>query len=149
MERSDTDPAAALVGMWRLEEAFIVDEMDRTIGPAFGKNPAGYIAYLPDGMMMTVIADADQRKLSGDRLAAPVEERAAAFSAASAYAGRYSFDGRTVVHTVEVATNPNWVGTEVVRFVEFVGAKVIYRTAPQPIDGVTSVIRLIWARHRP
>jgi hypothetical protein len=40
-------------------------------------------------MMMTIVADADRPKLSGDRLAAPVEERAAAFSGVSAYAGRY------------------------------------------------------------
>jgi hypothetical protein len=149
VEPGNADAAAALVGMWRLEEAVIVDEEDSTIGPAFGNNPAGYIAYMADGMMITVIADADQPNLGGDRLAAPVEERAAAFSAASAYAGRWRFDGRTVVHTVEVATYPNWVGTEVVRTVEFAGDKVIYRTEPQPIDGVTSVIRLIWARHQP
>jgi hypothetical protein len=142
------DPAAALVGTWRLEEAVVVDENDRTIGPAFGGNPAGYIAYMPDGMMITVIADADQPMLSGDRLAAPVEERAAAFSAASAYAGRWRFDGHTVIHTVEVATYPNWVGTEVVRYVEFADDKVVYRTEPQPIDGVARVVRLIWTRHK-
>ena len=149
MEPGNADPAAALVGMWRLQEAVIVDDRDRTIGPAFGNNPAGYIAYMADGMMITVIADADQPNLGGDRLSAPVEERAAAFSAASAYAGRWRFDGRTVVHTVEIATYPNWIGTEVVRTVEFAGDRVIYRTAPQPIDGVTSIVRLIWARHRP
>jgi hypothetical protein len=143
------DPAAALVGLWRLEEAVVVDDSDHTIVPAFGENPAGYIAYMPDGMMITVIADTGQPRLSGDRLGAPIEERAAAFSAASAYAGRWRFDGRTVVHTVEVATYPNWVGTEVVRLVEFAGDRVIYRTEPQPIDGVMSVIRLVWARQRP
>jgi len=63
-------------------------------------------------------------------------------------AGRWRFDGRTVIHTVEVATYPNWVGTEVVRLVEFAGDRVIYRTEPQPIDGVMSVIRLVWARQR-
>lgn len=138
--------AAALVGMWRLEEAYIVDSEDRRIRPAFGGRPAGYIAYMPDGMMMTVIADADQPALSGDRLAAPIEERAAAFSASSAYAGRYRVEGNRVIHTVEVATYPNWVGTEVVREVELQGDRVIYRTEPQPLEGISAVIRLIWAR---
>jgi hypothetical protein len=142
-------PAGALVGLWRLEEAFIVDEQDRRIGPAFGERPEGYIDYRPDGMMLTVVADATRPKLSGDRLAAPVEERAAAFSGVSAYAGRYVFDVRKVNHTVEVASLTNWVGTEVVRYVEFAGDKAIYRTAPQILNGVSSVVRLVWARHKP
>jgi hypothetical protein len=146
---ADQDPAAALVGLWRLEEAFIVDENDRRIGPAFGERPEGYIDYRPDGMMLTVVADADRPKLTGDRLAAPVEERAAAFSGVSAYAGRYIFDGEKVTHTVEVASLPNWVGSQVVRYVEFAGDKAIYRTAPQTLNGVSSVVRLVWARHKP
>jgi hypothetical protein len=99
--------------------------------------------------MLTVVADLDRPKLSGDRLAAPVEERAAAFSGTSAYAGRYVFDGRKVTHTVEVATVPNWVGTEVVRYVELAGDRAIYRTAPQILNGVSTVIRLVWTRHKP
>jgi len=149
MNREDEAAAAALVGMWRLEEACIFDEQGARIGPAFGSNPSGYIAYMADGMMITVIADKDQPPLSGDRLSAPLEERAAAFSAASAYAGRYRFDGRKVTHTVDICTYPNWVGTEIVRYVEFAGDKVIYRTETQPLNGVNSVIRLVWARHRP
>jgi hypothetical protein len=143
------NPGASLVGLWRLEEAFIVDEHDRPIGPAFGERPEGYIDYRPDGMMITVVADATRPKLSGDRLAAPVEERAAAFSGVSAYAGRYVFDGEKVTHTVEVASLPNWVGSQVVRYVEFAGDKAIYRTAPQILNGVSSVVRLVWARHKP
>ena len=127
----------------------MVDEQDRRIGPAFGIDPRGYIAYMTGGRMISVIADSEQPKLTGDRLSAPIEERAAAFSAANAYAGRYRFDGRKVVHTVEVCTNPNWVGTEVVRYVEFAGDKVIYRTEPQPLAGVTSVLRLVWTRQGP
>jgi len=142
IERSVAD----LIGVWYLEEAFIVDEKGQRIGPAFGDNPAGYMAYMPDGMMMTVIADADQPDLSGDRFSSSLEERAAAFSSASAYAGRYRFDGRKVTHSVEVCTFPNWVGTEVTRYVEFSGDTVIYRTEPQPLNGTISIIRLVWAR---
>lgn len=149
MNREDERAETALVGVWTLEEAHIVDEDGKKIGSAFGDNPSGYIAYMADGMMITVIADKDQPPLSGDRLSAPLEERAAAFSAASAYAGRYRFDGRKVTHSVEVCTYPNWVGTEIVRYVEFAGDKVIYRTEIQPLNGVSSVIRLVWARHRP
>lgn len=140
------DPSATLIGVWTLEEAYTTDLQGRRTGPAFGANPVGTIAYLADGTMITVIADADQPALNGDRLSAPVEERAQAFSAASAYSGRYRFDGRTAVHSVEVCTYPNWVGTEVVRTVELVGDKAIYRTAPQPLGGVESIICLVWKR---
>lgn len=144
---TETNPlAASLIGMWTLKEAFVADLQGRRIGPAFGANPKGTIAYMPNGTMISVIADADQPRLSGDRLGAPVEERARAFSAASAYAGRYRFDGRTVVHTVEICTYPNWVGTEVVRTVEFAGDKAIYRTEPQPLGGIEAVVCLVWQR---
>lgn len=149
-EMKERDEAAdTLVGMWKLEEADTVDADDRVLGPAFGGKPSGYIVYRPDGMMITVITDANQPKLSGDRLAAPVEERAAAFSAASAYAGGYRFNGRQVTHMVEVASYPNWVGTEIIRNVELVGDKAIYRTEPQILDGVSVILRFVWARHRP
>lgn len=140
------DPAAALVGLWKLQEAFLVDAEDRKLGPAFGKRPVGYINYMPNGMMMTVVADADRPNLSADRLAAPVEERAAAFSGVSAYAGTWAFDGQAVVHTIEVSSLPNWVGTDVVRYVEVDGDTAIYRTAPQVLNGVSSVVRLVWAK---
>jgi len=146
MTEIDTSATASLVGVWTLKEAFIADLQGRKIGPAFGSNPKGTIAYLPNGRMISVIADADQPHLSGDRLSAPVEERARAFSAASAYAGRYRFDGRTVVHTVEVCTYPNWVGTEVVRTVELNGDEATYRTEPHPLGGVDSVVCLVWQR---
>jgi hypothetical protein len=139
-------PEATLVGLWKLEEAFLVDAEDRKIGPAFGARPVGYINYLPNGMMMTVVTDADRKPLSADRLAAPIEERAAAFSGVSAYVGTWQFDGRKVTHQIEVSSLPNWVGTEVVRFVEVAGDRVIYRTAPQMLNGVSSVVRLVWAR---
>lgn len=145
---TESDPSAALVGVWRLEQAYVADRQGRRIGAAFGTNPKGYITYMPDGTMISVIADADQPPLSGDRLSAPVEERAQAFSAASAYAGRYRFDGSKVVHSVEVCTYPNWVGTEVVRFVELNGDEAVYRTAPQPLGGVEAVVWLVWKRHR-
>lgn len=141
-------PGASLVGLWKLEEAFLVDGEDRKIGPAFGTRPVGYISYMPNGMMMTVVTDADRPQLSADRLAAPVEERAAAFSGVSAYAGTWAFDGKKVTHKVELASLPNWVGTEVVRFVEMDGDRVIYRTAPQMLNGVSSVVRLVWARQQ-
>lgn len=144
---TENEPStASLVGTWTLKEAFVADRDGRRIGPAFGANPKGTIAYMPDGTMISVIADADQPRLSGDRLSAPVEERARAFSSASAYAGCYRFDGTEVVHSVEICTNPNWVGTEVVRFVEINGDEAIYRTAPQPLGGIESVVCLVWKR---
>ena len=146
---TENDPSAAsLVGLWRLKEAFVADRHGRRTGPAFGADPRGCIVYMPDGTMISVIADAGQPRLSGDRLGAPVEERARAFSAGSAYAGRYRFDGHTVVHTVEVCTYPNWVGTELVRKVELAGDEAIYRTEPQPLGGVEAVVCLVWKRQR-
>ena len=134
--------------MWTLEEAYTTDPQGRRMGPSFGANPVGTIAYLVDGTKSTVIDDADQPALNADRLSAPAEERARPFSTASAYSGRYRFDGHTVVHSVEICTYPNWVGIEFVRTVELVGDKAIYRTAPQPLGGVEPIICLVWKRRQ-
>jgi len=96
-----------------------------------GQKPIGFITYTPDGRMSVVITAETRKPLSvNDRIAAPADERAEAFSTVIAYAGRYTFTGDKIVHHVEASWMPNQVGTDMVRSVKLEGDRLTLRTTP-------------------
>src|SRR5262252_825609 len=112
-----------LVGTWRLISVSSRTEKGDINKAVFGTNPVGFLTYTPEGRMAAVIAEDGRKPLSvADRVSAPIEERARAYSTFSAYAGRYTFTGDKVIHHVEVASLQNWVNTDQVRFVKLAGA---------------------------
>jgi lipocalin-like protein len=97
--------------------------------------------------MMAIISDYGQKPLSiPDRVAAPVEERAQAYSTFMAYAGRYTFTCDKIVHHVEVASLQNWVSTDQTRFVTLVDDRLHVRNAPQLRNGVMVTLESVWER---
>ena len=76
---------------------------------------------------MSAILTLDDRKpLSvSDFISVPANERAEAFAAMTAYAGRYTFTGEEVVHHVEAASMPNDVGSDLKRLVKLDGDQLI------------------------
>src|SRR5579864_5105500 len=138
----------ALVGTWKLVSATNTTEKGEVIENAFGQNPTGFLTYTPDGRMMAIITNGGRKPLSvRDRVSAPAEERAEAFSTAVAYAGRYTFAGDRVIHHVEADVVPNLVSTDQVRFVvKLERSRVILRTPPFLKDGVQITTELVWER---
>jgi len=63
-----------------------------------------------------------------------------------AYTGRYEVSGAEVVHHVDTAWNPNWVGTEQQRTFELDGDTLILRTPPISSDGSEVFLELTWTR---
>jgi Lipocalin-like domain len=53
-----------------------------------------------------------------------------------------------VVHDVEVATVPNWVGTQMTRRVRIVGNRLTLSTPPITKGGTKSTFDLVWERQR-
>jgi hypothetical protein len=97
--------------------------------------------------MMAIISDDGRKPLSiPDRVAAPAEERAQAYSTFMAYAGRYTFTCDKVVHHVEVASLQNWVNTDQTRIVMFQDNHLIVRNTPQLRNGVTVNLESVWDR---
>ena len=85
---------------------------ERRIRPFSAKIPQGLLTYTADGRMMAIISHDGRKLLSvADRIAAPVEERAQAYSTSMAYAGSYTFTCDKMVHHIEVASLQNWVNT--------------------------------------
>jgi hypothetical protein len=108
------------------------------------------LVYTDDGHVAVVISHAGRRSLSSDdRVAAPAAERADAFATFFAYAGRYTVAAKEVRHEVEVASVPNWVGTDLVREVSLDGNRLVLRTPPTLVGGAERVTELVWERVTP
>jgi hypothetical protein len=58
-----------------------------------GLHPSGVVTYTADGRMPAIIPDGRRPLSVADRVSAPAEERAQAYSAFMAYAGRYTDTG--------------------------------------------------------
>jgi hypothetical protein len=136
-----------VVGTWKLVSVTATTEKGDADKAVLGQNPSGLLTYTADGRMMAIISDDGRKPLSiADRLAAPVEERAQAYSTFMAYAGRYTFDCDKVVTRVEVASLQNWVNTDQTRFISLQGNRMMVRNTPMLRAGVMVTIQSVWER---
>ena len=136
-----------LVGSWKLISCHIKDSNGQTAYP-FGKEAQGRLIYEPDGRMAVQIMDSRRPGLtSGDPLVTSEAEVRAAFGGYTAYYGTYSVnpDEQTIVHHIEAALLPNWVGTDQPRQFEFAG-KYLTLQGPLLLGGVQGVVSLVWER---
>jgi lipocalin-like protein len=137
-----------LIGTWRLVSAKDTIE-NGEVRNAYGQNPVGLLTYTGDGRMMAIITFDGRKPLSvTDRVSAPVEERAEAFSTFVAYAGSYTFTGDKVIHHVEAAWMQNMVNGDQVRvIVKLQRNRITLRTPPFLMGGVKVVQEeLVWER---
>lgn len=141
-----TQLAIPLLGSWRLiswtYEVLATGKRD----DALGKDPRGYIHYLPDGRMMVLVLKADRRKPAS--LLPTPDERIALYDTMFAYAGRYTVDGDRVTHHIDMSWNAAWEGTEQIRYLKFEDGKLIYKTMPtvSPLDGREGVHTVTFAK---
>lgn len=152
---STSTPSNPLLGTWTLVSAIARSSDGISNSEVYGTNPAGYITYTAEGRMMVMFARSDRQLLSqnigsplSDEIRSiPASELAEAFTTFNAYAGRYTLEGNTVTHHLEVASIPNRVGTDLVRTFTIVdGNRVILKTTPVVRDGVSQVFELVWER---
>jgi hypothetical protein len=137
----------SVVGTWKLVSVNATPEKGEVDKAVLGQNPSGRLTYTADGRMMAIISDDGRMPLSiADRVAAPAEERAQAYSTFMAYAGRYTYTCDKVVTHVEVASLQNWVNTDQTRFVTLQGDRMLVRNTPQLRAGVMITIESAWER---
>ena len=72
-------------------------------------------------------------------------ERAAAFTEAFAYAGRYEVRDATVFHSIEVATNPALIGVTSTRHIELDGDRLTL-SGPDFATGTGRTQKIVWRR---
>src|SRR5579859_6236801 len=137
----------SVVGTWKLVSVTAKTDKSGVNDAVLGQNPSGLLTYTADGRMMAIISDDGRKPLSvADRVAAPAEERAQAYSTFMAYAGRYTFTCDKVVHHVEVASLQNWVNIDQVRIAALQGDRLTVRNTPMLRAGVMVTIESVWER---
>lgn len=136
-----------LDGTWKLIKSTRTNSATGATVDTFGANPQGFITYGKDGRMMTIIVRGDRPKPENPAKVTDAQ-RSALFSSMMAYAGTYKFDGKTIVHQVEVSWNEMWSRTAQIRQVRKEGDRLIYTTkpAPSPVDGSMGFATLTWER---
>jgi hypothetical protein len=146
--------ADRLQGSWQLVRWEIAYSDGRPSSFPYGEDATGLIQYTRDGGMAAAIARSQRPRLSGESVrTVPEAERLAAFESYFSYAGRYEVrlhEGRPqVVHHVSHALNPNFVGTDQVRNVDFDAEGGLTLSASDALPGASGVLRhhrLVWRR---
>jgi hypothetical protein len=133
-----------LIGVWKL----ISNERRRATGELITSNPGqtGFIIYTASGHMMVHLMQPYRRRTVGG--SATPEESVAAFQSYNSYFGPYTVDesGQYVVHHLAGASNPNNVGSDFQRFVEFSGRRLTLRTpVRKEVDGEVKNT-IVWER---
>jgi hypothetical protein len=149
--------ANPLLGTWHLVRWDITYGDGRAPSLPYGAQATGMIMYTTDGHMNACIARGGRRPLSSESVrSAPEAERLAAFESYFQYAGPYRIrteGGRQqVVHTVTHALNPNFVGTQQVRNMDFTEDMLqltLSASDTVPGTGVARHHRLVWSRQPP
>jgi hypothetical protein len=142
-----------LLGTWHLLRWEITYGDRRPVTLPYGDAATGLIQYTTDGGMSASIARGGRQRLSSESVRhAPEAERLAAFESYFQYAGRYQVrmtgGQQQVVHSVTHSLNPNFVGTQQVRNIDFSTDGDLTLSAADVVPGtpVARHHRLIWTR---
>ena len=109
VQSSFADDRTSLHGVWKLVAYEVEIQTTGKKEALMGRNPTGYAIFTPGGRAMFVITG------EGRKPAKSVEERADLLSTLVAYTGTYRIEEDKWITKVEVAWNPEWVGTEQTR----------------------------------
>ena len=135
-----------LVGTWRVRSFELRRDGGDTRHP-FGSDPRGYLIYTADGFMSWAVMRADRSRFAADDpLAGTAEEKVAAAETHIAYCGRYSVRGDRVTHHVEVASFPNYVGGDHVRFFDLHGGRLTISSPPIRAGGAEQTVVIVLER---
>ncbi|MDB5875032.1 MAG: uncharacterized protein JWQ07_4474 [Ramlibacter sp.] len=138
----------SLTGTYRLVSATRTITATGQVEDSFGKNPIGFIQYGNDGRMMVLIVRLQRPRASFGTLTDA--DKIALFDTMAAYGGTYDFDGKTVIHHIDVSWNGILSGTDQVRSVRADGRRLIYTNRGRsPTDGQLGVSELVWEKVEP
>ena len=115
---SFADDRVQIHGVWKLVSYDVEIQATGQKEPPMGKNPTGYVIFTPEGRVFFVLTG------EGRKAAKTVQERADLLSSLVAYTGTYRLEGDQWITKVEVAWNPEWVGTEQRRFFKVDGKRL-------------------------
>ena len=111
-----------IVGVWKLVSYEVEVQATGKKGPVMGDHPTGYVTFTPEGRVFFVLTGEARKPAKTD------QERAELLSTLVAYSGTYSVEGDKWTTSVEVAWNPEWVGTKQVRNFTLSGERLVVLT---------------------
>ncbi len=104
------DGNATVQGVWKLVTYEVEVQTTGQKEPVMGEHPTGYVIFTPEERVWFVLTG------EGRKPAKTIEDRAELLNTLVAYTGTYRAEGDKWITKVEVAWNPEWVGTEQTRF---------------------------------
>jgi len=134
-----------LIGSWDLVSYEIrtpAGQVSQTLGP----DPVGRISYDAEGRMSAQLMRRGVPRFGGTaREKATTDEIVAAWRGYIGYFGRYTIDevNSAVIHEVEAAWYPNFVGTKQVRHYVFEGDRLTLQA-----DSPSGRSTIVWKRSR-
>ena len=133
----------AMVGTWRLVSMYAVVTETGTRAELHGDGRQGYAIIEPGGRMMAMLTAKDREAATSDAGLADL------FRSMTAYTGKWRVEGDLFVTTVDMAWDPNWIGTEQARFFKIDGDRNVIRSAPiahPSFPGSKIVVHAEWQR---
>ena len=97
-------------GAWQLLSYQVEVKTNGDFFTPMGTHPSGYVIFTPEGRLSFTLA------AEGRQPAESMADRAALQSSLIAYTGTYRLEKNRWITQVDVAWNPEWVGTEQTRF---------------------------------
>jgi len=123
-----------VAGVWKLLGGSMTDPSGKSVGVPYGPRGMGLVSLTSDGRMMAVLIDGRATLPDGAK------------REYSSYCGNYTFDGTTLITTVDASSDPTRFASQQVRKVRFEGERMIL-VPPERDDGGIKIHReLIWER---
>jgi len=115
-------------GRWMIESWRQVYDDGRVVLP-LGEHVTGFAEYR-EGRVTIMLARADRARFTtGGQWDASQQEKARAYETGLFYAGRFSIEGDTVLHQIEIASYPNWAGSTQKRRMVLQGGDTLHLVA--------------------
>ncbi len=109
LPRPERSIASRLHGVWRLLDYRVEEQGTGRSFPPLGDNPTGYALFTPEGRLSFTLTASDRQPPES------LDDQAALLNSVIAYSGTYRLEDDRWITRVDVAWNPEWVGTEQVR----------------------------------
>lgn len=145
--RSPAIQPEALHGSWLLEEWRIDYPGGRESSWPFGRDAAGLLTYQPDGWMSATMCWRQRSPLSAaSALQANDASKARSYQEYLSYCGRWSLQGKTIAHEVQLSLNPALIGTRQLRQARINGGTLLLGVKESGPDGATREHQILWRR---
>ena len=115
LQPCETTAYTRVHGAWQLQSYQVEVQFSGETFAPMGEHPSGYVIFTAEGRLSFTLA------AEGRQPAESLAERAALQSSLIAYTGTYRLEEDRWITTVDVAWNPEWVGTEQTRFFQING----------------------------